>query len=212
MASRTIPLSNIFNPISPRLSLMSFTSPPRRPIRRIHIFGASGTGTTTLGRSLAARLGSAHFDTDDFFWLPTDPPYERARRPEERLRLMRAVLEPRDAWVLSGALCGWGDPLIPHFDLAVFLGLPSKIRMERLRARERGRFGDALLPGGSMHRQHLEFLEWASSYDDGDLTVRSRRLHEAWITSLPCPLLGIEGDRTNDERIAIVMEALAPRP
>ena len=43
-------------------------------IHRIHILGASGSGTTTLGRALAARLQCPHFDTDDCFWLPTDPP------------------------------------------------------------------------------------------------------------------------------------------
>jgi cytidylate kinase len=31
-------------------------------IRRIHILGASGSGTITLGRALAARLQYPHFD------------------------------------------------------------------------------------------------------------------------------------------------------
>jgi Shikimate kinase len=43
-------------------------------IHRIHILGASGSGTTTLGRALAERLQYPHFDTDDSFWVPTDPP------------------------------------------------------------------------------------------------------------------------------------------
>ena len=44
-------------------------------IRRIHILGASGSGTTALGQALAEHLRCPHFDTDDYFWLPTDPPY-----------------------------------------------------------------------------------------------------------------------------------------
>jgi len=32
--------------------------------RRIHITGASGSGTTTLGEHLAKELGCAHFDND----------------------------------------------------------------------------------------------------------------------------------------------------
>ena len=43
-------------------------------IHRIHILGASGSGTTTLGRALAERLQCPHFDADDYFWVPTDPP------------------------------------------------------------------------------------------------------------------------------------------
>ncbi len=33
---------------------------------RLHIFGASGSGTTTLARALAKRCGWLHLDTDDF--------------------------------------------------------------------------------------------------------------------------------------------------
>ena len=55
----------------------------------IHIFGASGSGTTTLGRYLAQRLGGVHLDSDDFFWLPTDPPYTQKRPIEMRVPLMR---------------------------------------------------------------------------------------------------------------------------
>jgi predicted kinase len=39
--------------------------------RRLHLLGASGSGTTTLGRALAQRLGCPHFDTDD--WLASLP-------------------------------------------------------------------------------------------------------------------------------------------
>lgn len=36
----------------------------------IHIFGASGAGTSTLGRKICAELGYRFMDTDDYFWLP----------------------------------------------------------------------------------------------------------------------------------------------
>lgn len=49
------------------------------PTDRIHIFGASGSGTSTLGRAVAARLGYAFLDADDFYWLPTDPPFREKR-------------------------------------------------------------------------------------------------------------------------------------
>ena len=35
-------------------------------IHRLHTLGASGSGTTTLGRALAERLQCPHFDTDDY--------------------------------------------------------------------------------------------------------------------------------------------------
>ena len=37
----------------------------------IHIYGASGSGTSTLGRKLSEELGYKFMDTDDYFWFPT---------------------------------------------------------------------------------------------------------------------------------------------
>ena len=115
----------------------------------IYLYGPSGAGTTTLGRTLAAELGWRHMDTDDYFWKPTDPPYTVKRPIERRLELMEKELD-REAvgTVLSGALDGWGDPLIPRFSLAVRLEVEQSVRLERLRARELAAFGERILPGG----------------------------------------------------------------
>ena len=51
-----------------------------RPPDRIHIVGASGSGTTSLAGELATRYGHRHLDTDDYFWLRTVPPTGRSGR------------------------------------------------------------------------------------------------------------------------------------
>ena len=104
--------------------------------RRIHITGASGAGTTTLGEYLGHALKCAHFDTDEYYWLPTDPPFRMKREIPERLRLLQATLDGNDDWVLSGSLDGWGDPLMPLFTTVVFLESPTEIRLRRPRERE----------------------------------------------------------------------------
>ncbi len=178
---------------------------------RVHILGASGSGTTTLGRTLAMALAVPHHDSDDYFWEPTDPPYTRPRPPEERLELMRTMFLPRSAWVLSGSLCGWGDPLIPSFDLVVYLRTATRDRIERLRRREIARYGaQAVALGGPNHERTEAFLEWAAGYDDGDLTGRSRRRHEAWLAALSCPVLRLDGGRPIAELAAEVMARLRP--
>ena len=106
---------------------------------RIHITGASGSGTTTLGRTLGTLLAIPHHDSDDYFWEPTEPPYTTKRDEAERLHLMRRLFVPRAGWVLSGSLVGWGDPLIASFDLVVFLHAATDIRIDRLRRREAAR-------------------------------------------------------------------------
>ena len=181
--------------------------------QRIHITGASGSGTTTLGRALALSLGCPHFDTDDYFWLPTDPPYTEVRPVAERQALLGADLGKGSAWVLSGALGVWGEMFVPLFDLVVFLWVPTPTRLARLAERERRRFGEAALaPGGVMHTIHTAFMAWAAAYDEGGPEIRSRRRHEAWLDRLPCPVLRLEADQSVEERVAEVMRALAALP
>ncbi|HEY7437378.1 MAG TPA: AAA family ATPase [Methylomirabilota bacterium] len=170
---------------------------------RIHIFGASGSGTSSLASALAVRHGHRHLDTDDFFWLPTDPPYQQPRPREARLALLRAALVRSPSWVLSGSLCGWGDPLVPEFDLVVYLVVDTEVRLARLRAREAARYGrQAIAPGGARYAAHVEFLSWAGGYDTGGVEMRSRALHEAWLLTLPGAVLRLEGDRPVAEQLA----------
>ena len=164
--------------------------------RRIHITGASGSGVTTLGRALADVLALPHHDTDDYLWLPTAPPYRELRPAEDRLRLMREMFLPRADWVLSGGLDGWGDALIPLFDLVVCLRVPNEVRIARLRDREARHFGaDEVAPGGWRHAETESFIEWASHYEDGTRDGRSFAKHETWLAALPCPVLRLDGMR-----------------
>src|SRR5215213_1724949 len=108
-----------------------------RRLERIHIFGAAGCGSTTLARALARRLECQHLDIDDVYWLATIPPFQQRRAAPARLRLLADAMALCNQWVLSGPVAGWGDSLIPSFDLVVFLTMPTEVRLERLRRRER---------------------------------------------------------------------------
>jgi hypothetical protein len=153
---------------------------------------------------------SRHHDTDDYFWQPTTPPYRDEREIAERLRLMREVFLPRADWALSGSLDGWGDPIIPIFDLVVFVATPWEIRLQRLRAREAAHFGaDSVAPGGWRHKETEDFIEWASHYDAGDREGRSLARHQAWVAALPCSVLRLDGSRPLPELVAEVRNAIA---
>jgi adenylate kinase family enzyme len=177
----------------------------------IHVTGASGAGTTTLGRVIADRLSLARLDTDDFFWVPTDPPFQRKREMPTRLRLLTEALDEAGSagWVLSGSLSGWGDKLISRFQLVVFLVAPTDLRLRRLVARERLTFGaDALAAGGLMHAEHAKFLAWAAAYDEGGPDMRSRAMHEAWLATLPCPVLRLDGALSTTAQLDRVLSSL----
>lgn len=179
----------------------------------IHVFGASGTGTSSLGEVIAQRWEAVHLDSDDYLWLPTDPPYQRTRPPAQRRRMLLAELRRHPRWVLSGSCCGWGDVIMPYLVLAVFLLAPRDVRLARLRAREANRFGPRIEPGGDMHEVHREFLKWASQYDRGGMAMRSRAQHEEWARELPCPLLRLDGRAPVAANAAVIMDDVRePQP
>lgn len=155
---------------------------------RLHVMGASGSGTTTLARTLASWWAVPHADADDYFWVPSDPPYVEKRPESDRLTLMREVFVPREAWVLSGSMLGWGEDVVAHCDAVVFLRLDPGERMRRLHAREElRREGQTFDPVA-----WEEFLTWASGYDDPDFSGRSLRAHEEWLSGLTMPVITLD--------------------
>lgn len=180
----------------------------------IHIFGASGAGTSTLGRALAADMGLNHMDTDDYFWLPTDPKFTTKRLVSERLSLMQADIDAADKGVvISGSLTGWGDVLIPQFTHVIRVVTATETRIERLRKREYAHFGERIREGGDMYQNHLEFLDWAAQYDTGDVTMRSKACHDAWEKLLPCPITTVDGAAELDALVRCVkLGVLGIRP
>jgi adenylate kinase family enzyme len=179
--------------------------------KNIHITGASGSGVTTLGKALSQECGSMHLDIDDYFWLPTDPPYTTKRPRELRLALLNeAFARASDrGWVLSGSILDWGNSLVPLFDLTIFISTPTELRMQRLRAREAVQFGaEAIAPGGSRHKEHEWFIAYASAYDEEKHEGRSRARHEALLAQLPCPVLRLDGSSTVDELVRQAISAL----
>ena len=165
----------------------------------ILITGASGSGTSTLGAALAKELGIAHLDADDYYWLPTEPPFTTKRDRAERLSsVLRDVRAKRSA-VLAGSIMDWGAELENAFDLIVFLYVDAAIRVERLRARELERFG----------MSDQEFLEWAAQYDAGAMSGRSLARHQAWLAARTCPVLELRGDLSVGERVNAVVTYMA---
>lgn len=174
----------------------------------IHIYGSSGSGTTTLGRKLSEELGFHFMDSDDYFWLPTNPRFTMKREKGERIRLMKEEIESAENVVISGSLVGWGDELIPFFTFVIRLETSTDIRIERLRKREYERFGTRIEAGGDMYRHHQDFIEWAKQYDTGDVHMRSRARHDEWQKMLRCPQILLNGADGLDENVQRVMEAM----
>lgn len=172
---------------------------------RIHILGASGSGTSTLGAALSEKLAIPHFDADNFYWMPTTPPFTRPREMPARIEMLQERARPDEGWVFSGSALRWAGPMEPLYQLIIFMRLDPALRMERLRQREMRRYGDRILPGGNMAEASRAFLEWAESYDTVGPEQRGLVAHEAWFLTQTAPILRLDSSEPVETLVDRVM-------
>ncbi len=174
----------------------------------IHIYGASGSGTSTIGKFISNKLGYFFMDTDDYFWESTNPPYTTKRNVSDRITLMKEDIAKHNKVVISGSLVDWGDELIPLFTLAVRVETDTAIRIDRLKRREREHFGSRIDPGGDMYENHQVFIDWAASYDNGGLDMRSKSKHDEWQKLLRCHQILLDGSLPVEKNFEIIQQNL----
>jgi adenylate kinase family enzyme len=177
---------------------------------KIVIFGASGSGATTLGKELGKLIQYVHLDSDDYYWKMTEPPYQEKIPLEERIHSLITDFSKNQNVILSGSLVSWGPFWHTAFDLAVFLYLPPAIRMARLQKRELERNKDRLQTSLT-ETITREFMDYVRHYDNPDFTGRSLTIHNQWIKLLSCPVLRIEGDVPFDNRMEIILNKIQPQ-
>ena len=178
---------------------------------RVHITGAAGSGTSSLGRALARALAVPHLDTDSYFWAPSDPPFTQKRPVAQRLALIAAdqlAQGEEGGWVLSGSLDGWGELALGGLEAIIFLTAPAPIRLARLRRREAEKFGARIKPGGDMYHNHTAFLKWAASYDEPYFSGRSLARHREWLAGRSEPVIEASGAEALDSLVAYCLQRL----
>lgn len=109
------------------------------------ITSASGSGGTTVGREIAARLDIPFHELDAIFWEPnwTEP-------DSDDFRARVAEIVATDSWVIDGSYQSWiGQLALGSADVVVWLDLPMRIWLPRLLRRTvlRARSGEELWDG-----------------------------------------------------------------
>lgn len=100
-------------------------------VRRVLVYGVTGSGKTTLARTLGSVTSLPwHSADDEIGWLPS----WQERPTEEQRDLARSVAE-RDAWVLDTAYGKWKDVVLPRVQLVVALDYPRSVSLRRLLCR-----------------------------------------------------------------------------
>ncbi|MFT6964563.1 MAG: adenylate kinase family enzyme [Flammeovirgaceae bacterium] len=172
---------------------------------KILLFGASGSGTSTLGREIEKKSNFKHLDVDDYYWKPTNPPYQEKVPLGERNQKLTTDFQQYENVIVSGSMVSWGKEWESVFDLVVFIYLNPTIRIQRLQQREFERYGNKLLTDEKVKQASEDFIEWAKKYDEPDFTGRSLKVHRDWIELLDCPVLELDGAEELEDKVNSVL-------
>ena len=128
--------------------------------RRIAVIGNSGTGKSTLARTLSARLGIPHVELDALNWRPGWIGLSTADRDSWRASVAEAIVG--DAWITDGNYSRDAQPRILAratdviwLDYSRLVIMPRVIRRSFLRAID----GEELWPGTGNRETFARWLD-----------------------------------------------------
>lgn len=151
----------------------------------IIVFGANGSGKSTIAREVVNILNFKHMDIEDYHFEKSEIPYTIERSHEDCLKLMLADIKKNRSFVISAVTGDFGGTILQMYELAVFISAPIELRIKRIEQREYAKHGERILKGGDMYEQHLKFVDFVSS--------RSLSKIERWGETLVCPVIRIDG-------------------
>ncbi len=126
--------------------------------RRIVIWGATGSGKTSLAAEIARRLGLPHVELDAICWLPD---WQEKPLAEFRADVATALASHADGWVCDGNYSKVRDVVLAEADMVVWLHLPLHVSFWRLLKRTVRR---------GLRREGL----WGTNYESLRLSFFSR--------------------------------------
>lgn len=97
---------------------------------KIHIIGSVGSGKTTLGKRLSAKLNIAHYELDNVVWQRLDTGDVR-RKAEERDAYLHRIIGT-EAWIIEGVHYEWVHASFKNADIIILLDPPYAVRTVRI--------------------------------------------------------------------------------
>lgn len=157
----------------------------------IIIFGAPGSGVSTLTENLSAHLKW------NLYHLTS-----KSRPPDsgDPLQIEKAQLDQLQMQISSNAGCLIeGSPCLLNLNLSnvngvIYVQAPRIQRLKRLREREMKLQGSVLLDEDSREfKKFNRYMYWVSQFDQAGIDRQSKILHQRFLNSLDIPLLQANG-------------------
>ncbi len=168
----------------------------------IIVCGLNGSGKSTLGKALAEKLDFHFMDNEDLYFPKTNPNYvySSTRTREEVEQRLFSEVKSHENFVFASVKGDYGEHIYPFFQYAVLIDVSKDIRIQRVRDRSFQKFGNRMLIGGDLYEREEKFFELVKS--------RPENTVEEWIQSLKCPIIRIDGTKSIEESVDVIIEQL----
>ncbi len=169
---------------------------------KVIVCGGNGAGKSTLGKRLAEVLGWTFRDIEDYYFpvKTTDNKYATGRTGEEVAILLAEDMKQHDNLVLASVRGNHSEEIVSMFTCAIVIEVPKSVRMERIRNRSYGQFGNRILPGGDLHEQQERFFSMVEN--------RSEDYPTKWLEGLKIPVITVDGTRVIEENVERVVDKI----
>ncbi len=149
-------------------------------MRRILVFGNSGSGKSTVAARLASTSGMAHLDLDSLAWLATQPPQ---RMPlTESLRAIDDFTAANESWVVEGCYTDLLQALAAEATEILFMNLSIEQCQQNARRRP---WEPHKYESREVQDANLEMLlAWIAEYESRD-DVFSLAAHTKFYEDFP---------------------------
>jgi len=133
-------------------------------LSRILLFGNSGSGESTLVKTLCAVHGLAHLDLDTLAWQPKTPP-ERQPLAESK-KHMQSFLKAHNDWVIEGCYTDLLELAAPYSSKIIFMNLPVDLCMSNAKMRpwEPHKYSSKVAQDANLNM----LIKWISMYTERD--------------------------------------------
>ncbi|MBE5783106.1 MAG: hypothetical protein E7329_07295 [Clostridiales bacterium] len=188
----------------------------------IAIVGLNGAGKSTLAHALAQATGYFEMDVEDYYFPEqrverrralegsevapnmASPSFSQSKTKEEVEEAMLEDIHAHPCFILSGVKMQWNDEISSRIQVAFWVRVSRKARLQRIRERSEKRFGARVLPGGDMYAQEEAFRAMAAGRDE-------RMVGES-LKKLSCPVIILDGTLPITKNVKIMIDTIIENP
>ena len=167
---------------------------------RIMICGLNGSGKTTLGKGLSKKINFLHKDIEEYYFNNnSDYKYNFSASKEAVTKEIEKDINEFENIIFTSCTGDYGN-LSEVYDFVIFIRLDKETRLKRVKQRSYKQFGDRILENGDLFERENHFFDKVYKKDESDIIE--------WFNNLKCSKLEIDGLRTVEENVNIILDKL----